>query len=323
MTRLQREILGATRERMVREICEALELLTREAPTGADSGRSALGGPIDAGPDFGAGAPPRTSCKLLLLGTYRPVDVILLQSPLKVLRQDLVMHKLCFEIALERLTEPRCRSVIWPQNFPGIPGGLAELVHRHSEGNPLFMTAIVSDLVKSGLLVEGRRILAADRSTARRLCPDVPETLQQMLEIQVERLSEPEQRVLKSASVAGRRFSAWSVAAMLDSGVAETEDICDSLRAAPAIPAAGQGGWSAGRDPIRALRISAFALSGGVVPPNTRGAARALASAACGTAESCARFELDWPRPTPRWNWPPNWLCTSSMGAISSARRAI
>ena len=51
-----------------------------------------------------------------------------------------------------------------------------------------------------------------------------------MLEIQVERLSEPEQRVLKSASVAGRRFSAWSVAAMLGAGVAETEETCERLR---------------------------------------------------------------------------------------------
>ena len=224
---LQREILGATRERMVREICQALEVLTSADPLvlvledlhWADPSTLDL---------ISAVARRRGPCKLLMLGTYRPVDVILLQSPLKALRQDLVMHKLCFEIALERLTEPDVAGYLAAE-FPGeFPQGLAELVYRHSEGNPLFMTAIVSDLLKSGLLVKEA---GAWRLTAQlsQIVPGVPETLQQMLEIQVERLSETEQRVLKGASVAGRRFSAWAVASMLDSAVADAEDICESL----------------------------------------------------------------------------------------------
>src|ERR1700686_3656296 len=122
---LQREILGATRERMVREICEALELLTAKNPLvlvledlhWADPSTLDL---------ISALARRRGPCKLLLLGTYRPVDVILLQSPLKALRQDLVMHKLCFEIALERLTEPDVARFLAVQ-FPGseVPQGLA------------------------------------------------------------------------------------------------------------------------------------------------------------------------------------------------------
>jgi tetratricopeptide (TPR) repeat protein len=224
---LQREILGATRERMVREICEALELLTAENPLALvlEDLHWADPSTLDL---ISALARRRGPCKLLLLGTYRPVDVILLQSPLKALRQDLVMHKLCFEIALERLTERDVADYLAAE-FPGeLPAGLAELVYRHSEGNPLFMTAIVSDLLKSGLLVkeEGTWRLTAGLT---QIVPGVPETLQQMLEIQAEHLSEAEQRVLKSASVAGRRFSAWAVAAMLDSGVAEAEDICDVL----------------------------------------------------------------------------------------------
>ena len=224
---LQREILGATRERMVREICEALEVLTA-----TESLALVLEDLHWADPStldlISALARRRGPCKLLLLGTYRPVDVILLQSSLKALRQDLVMHKLCFEITLERLTEPDVAGYLATE-FPGeLPVGLAELVYRHSEGNPLFMTAIVSDLLKSGLLVKEE---GAWRLTARltQIVPGVPETLQQMLEIQAEHLSEAEQRVLKSASIAGRRFSAWAVAAMLDSSIAEAEDICESL----------------------------------------------------------------------------------------------
>ena len=223
---LQREILGATRERMVREICEALEALTATHPLAVILEDLHWVDPstLDL---LSALTRRRGPAKLLVLGTYRPVEVILLHSPLKALRQDLVMHKLCSEIALERLTvEDVARYLAGEFSECSLPGGLAELVHRHSEGNPLFMTAIVNDLVKSGLLAgeEGSWKLTAP---LERIVPEVPETLQQMLEIQVERLDEPEQRILKSASVAGRRFSAWAVAAMLDSGVAEIEDICE------------------------------------------------------------------------------------------------
>jgi len=224
---LQREILGATRERMVREICEALELLTATDPLALvlEDLHWADPSTLDL---ISALARRRGPCKLLVLGTYRPVDVILLQSPLKALRQDLVLHKLCFEIALERLTERDVAGYLATE-FPGkLPAGLAELVYRHSEGNPLFMTAIVSDLLKSGLLIQEEESWQLT-APLEQIVPDVPETLQQMLEIRVERLSEIEQRVLKSASIAGRRFSVWSVAAMLNTGMAEAEDICDSL----------------------------------------------------------------------------------------------
>src|SRR5260370_35151992 len=47
----------------------------------------------------------RGPAKLVIVGTYRPADVIISQSPLKALKQDLLVHNLCHEIALERLEE--------------------------------------------------------------------------------------------------------------------------------------------------------------------------------------------------------------------------
>ena len=47
--------------------------------------------------------------------------------------------------------------------------------------------------------------------------PGVPETLRQMLEIQLQHASDAEQQLLKCASVAGQHFTAWSVATMLRS----------------------------------------------------------------------------------------------------------
>src|SRR5258707_6914248 len=129
---LQKEIHGATRERMVREICEALETLTAQDPLvliledlhWVDT--STL--------DFlSAVARRRGPAKLLLLGTYRPADLILSKSPLKALKQDLVLHDLSHEINLERLEEPDVAEYL-EIHFAGgeFPEGFAKLIYRHS-----------------------------------------------------------------------------------------------------------------------------------------------------------------------------------------------
>jgi DNA-binding winged helix-turn-helix (wHTH) protein len=102
---LQREIMGATRERMVREICEALEAITSEIPLVLIFEDLHWGDPSTL--DFiSAVARRREAAKLMLLCTYRPVDVVLSNSSLKGLKHDLQVHQLCSEIALERLEEP-------------------------------------------------------------------------------------------------------------------------------------------------------------------------------------------------------------------------
>jgi len=212
---LQREILGTTRERMVREICEALEAITAQTPLVVilEDLHWADASTLDL---LSAFARRREPAKLLLLGSFRPADVILSQSPLKALKQDLLVRHLCHEITVERLEESDVAEYLMKM-FPesGLPAALANLLHRHCGGNPLFMAALVQDLVKKGLIAQPRGIWALTAPLAD-IDPGVPDTLQQMLDIQFEQLSEEGQRILESASVAGERFSVWAVAAMLD-----------------------------------------------------------------------------------------------------------
>src|SRR5262245_29367419 len=78
---LQKEILGATPQRMVREMCEALELLTAQNPLvliledlhWVDTSTLGL---------VSALARRRAPARLVLIGTYRPADVIISRSPL-------------------------------------------------------------------------------------------------------------------------------------------------------------------------------------------------------------------------------------------------
>jgi DNA-binding winged helix-turn-helix (wHTH) protein/tetratricopeptide (TPR) repeat protein len=225
---LQREILGATRERMVREICAALEVLTAEHPLVLVLEDLHWVDPstLDA---ISALARRREAAKLLLLCTYRPVDVALSQSPLKGLKQDLQVHHLCEEIALERLEESEIAQYLAIEFASGsLPSDLANLIYRHSGGNALFMVAIVQDMVKKGLIVQdkgGWRLT----TPLEKIDPDVPETLQLMLEVQLDQLSVPEQRILKSASVAGERFSVWAITTTLDIAPHQIEDLCEGL----------------------------------------------------------------------------------------------
>lgn len=225
---LQKEILGATRERMVREICEALESLTAQ-----DSLVLILEDLHWVDPstlDFiSALARRRGPAKLLLLATYRPADVIISGSPLKTLKQDLVLHNLSHEISLERLEESDVSEYLAIKFVGGdFPSGFANLIYRRSGGNPLFMVTILQDMVKKKLIAQadGRWTL---RVALEDVEPSVPETLDQLIEMQFQQLSSLEQCILRSASVAGERFSVWAISTSAEFESGSIDDACEGL----------------------------------------------------------------------------------------------
>jgi DNA-binding winged helix-turn-helix (wHTH) protein/tetratricopeptide (TPR) repeat protein len=224
---LQRETLGATRDRMVRELCEALELITQTSPLiiiledlhWVDHSTVDL---------ISAIARRRTPAKLFLLGTFRPADLILYDSPFKSLKQDLLLHHLGHELPLEPLNESDVAEYLATEFSDDLPSKLATAIHRHSDGNPLFMTAMLDHLLQNGVLSQddgGWKLT----TTVEELDPGVPETLRQMLELQLQHLSQDEQQLLKCASVAGEHFSAWSIATMMHRDPSDVEQQCSAL----------------------------------------------------------------------------------------------
>src|SRR6266851_8535434 len=214
---------------MVREICEALEAITSADPLLLvfEDLHSGYPSTLDL---ISALARRREAAKLMLLCTYRPVDVVLSNSSLRGLKQDLQVHQLCSEIALERLEEPSIAEYLATEFSRGnLPAGLATLIYRHSGGNALFMVAIVQDMLKRGLIAQDKDGAWRLTTHLETIAPSVPETLQQMLEAQFDQLSAPEQQILKSASVAGERFSVWTISTTLDLGPDQIEDLCDQL----------------------------------------------------------------------------------------------
>src|SRR5207247_3394671 len=123
---------------------------------------------------------------------------------------------------------------------------LAQIVHQRTEGNPLFMVNVVDDLVRQGSLRQsegGWELKVGIEEVAAR----VPESVQQMIEKQLERLSPEDQRVLEVASVAGIEFSAAAVAASVEAAVAEVDERCARLvRREQFLRATGASEWPDG-----------------------------------------------------------------------------
>ena len=106
----------------------------------------------------------------------------------------------------------------------------ASAIHKRTDGNPLFMVNVVDYLADAGSL--RRRAKRVTAEPARILLADhieVPRSVRQMIERNLERLKPEEQAVLEGASVAGVEFSAVTVAAGLERPRSEVEACCAGL----------------------------------------------------------------------------------------------
>ena len=174
----------------------------------------------------------RASARILLIAAVNPQHPGI-AHPLRVLRQDLAMRGQCTGIDLEPLGKPAVRELLAATLAqPAVPAGLDEFVHRHSEGNPLFVLALVKHLIARKLLVCRDNAIAPRWELSRsvdKLEPAVPEELAQMIELEVQALAPQDQRLLEAASLFTVAFPAWGVAAALDESPAAIEESCDAL----------------------------------------------------------------------------------------------
>ena len=225
---VQRRVMGATRERMLREMAEALAAWTAERPLILVL--EDLHWSDHATLDLLAWLARRQEpARLLVLGTYRPADVTRLGHPLHAVVHELKLHRRCEELSLTWLTEAAVEQYLTAR-FPGttLPDGLARLLHQRTEGNPLFMVTVVDAWEAQGWLEEVEETLQL-RIGLDELAQRVPESLRQMLAQQLDQLRGEEQRLLEAASVAGAEFSAAAVAAGLAIDVVEAEARCERL----------------------------------------------------------------------------------------------
>jgi DNA-binding winged helix-turn-helix (wHTH) protein/tetratricopeptide (TPR) repeat protein len=226
---LQQEILGATRQRMLREISEALETIASERPLLLvfEDLQWVDHSTVDL---ISALARRRQSAKLMLIGTYRAADLALSDHPLKTLKRELVVHELCHEIALEPLEESEVAEyLVTESEGEAVPEGLAGLIHRCTEGNPLFMVAILKHMREQKLIAQENAALTLT-VPLQEVELRAPESLRQMIESRIERLSDEERRALEAASVAGVLFSTAVSATAANMDAEDFEYLCEGVQ---------------------------------------------------------------------------------------------
>jgi DNA-binding winged helix-turn-helix (wHTH) protein/tetratricopeptide (TPR) repeat protein len=240
------QLLGATRDRMLREMADALEVLSVDRPLvlvledlhWSDHATLDLINWL---------ARRRELTRLFLLGTYRPVDVIVRAHPLRAVTGELALRGLAREMPLELLGEADVARYL-AVRLPGseVPVGLVRVIHERTDGNPLFVVALVDALVQQGWLVEvgaGWQLKPGAEDAAAR----VPRSLQEMVEQLFDALAAEQQRTLEAASAVGREFSVAAAAAGTDEALRLIEDRCAELaRRGQFLVAAGIEAWPDG-----------------------------------------------------------------------------
>ena len=226
---LQGEILGTTRERMLREIAEFIEAIAADTPLLLifEDLHRADHSTVDL---LSVLARRRNSARLMLIGTYSPADVGSADRPLKALKRELSMHHLCQEIGLPPLREEDVCQYLsgGVPDAQGKTAGLADLIYRYTEGNPLFMVTVLEHLRDRQLVAHHGGVWTLNVPVGG-VELRAPESLRQMIEVQIGRLSEEERRVLEAGSIMGNAFSTVVGAACADIDTDRFEELCEEL----------------------------------------------------------------------------------------------
>lgn len=230
--RLQIETQGITQQRMLREMTQALEVLTADASLVLVledlqwSDRSTL-------ELISALAARREPARLMIVATYRPVEMLTGDHRLRTMKEELELHGECEEVRLKFLNQDNVTDYLARRLAAGSSRRfttLANAIHRRSDGNPLFMVNVVDYLIEARLLGSQREVTAGQLAKVPSFDRiDVPKSIRQMIERNFDLLKPHEQAVLEAASVVGAEFSAAEVAAALEREVGEIETRCLEL----------------------------------------------------------------------------------------------
>ena len=229
--RLERELVSAARDRMLREMGEFVEALSAEMPLILVLEDLHWSDPstVDI---LSLLAARREPARLLVVGTYRPVELILGRHPLREVALRLTASRRAAEVSLDDLRVEAVADYL-AVRFPGhrFPAHMAKLLHERTDGNPLFLVTVVDHLLARGAIAERERGWEVADGVRDELAA-VPESLRLLMEQQLERLSAEDRDVLAAASLAGLEFSAALAAAGAGRTAAQVEHQCDRLAGA-------------------------------------------------------------------------------------------
>lgn len=224
---LQLRLRGATQLRMLREIADLIGAVASQAPLLLVledlhwSDYSTL--------DFvSAVTQGRDSARLFLIGTYRSTDIAD-DHPLRPVTQELLSHGQAHELplaglgalAVERYLDTRFPRHAFSPRF-------ADLLHRCTEGSPLFLVNLVDDLIAQQLVLQSNGCWEV-RVPEETIVAHVPQSSRRLIEKQMARVAPDTQPLLEAGSIVGIEFAAEAIASALQTSSEHVEKRCDAL----------------------------------------------------------------------------------------------
>ena len=223
---LQRQTVGANKERMLREMADALEAGSREFPV------------VLLLEDF-QWADPSTVDLLRYLGGRIPRQRILIAVTLRdanLERANPAMHRGLLdlrphaqEIRLGPLKAPYVGAYLDATFVPHrFPDDLKALLESRTEGHPLFLQSLVQFLRDRGDLAWDGKAFALARPLSEADVP-APENVRGMIRRTLDALAEPDRLALQQASVLGRDFLSAVLATLMETDEIALEERLSSL----------------------------------------------------------------------------------------------
>lgn len=221
---LYTDVGGAHQDRMVREMRELMDRFTANRPLvfvledlhWSDAGTLRMMEHFARRP---------REVRLLWIATFRLTQVIAEEHPLRQLRQELRLHKLCREIQLDPFSEAEVATYL-SERMPEVPvrEHFVRRLHGHTDGLPLFLRNVTESLLAhaGNDVARLRELTQADSDVPL----PVPDSLAGVIEKQMARLPATGQSALQAASVLGMEFRASHVAALLGRDI---DAVCDEL----------------------------------------------------------------------------------------------
>ena len=223
LDQLRRETAGATKERMLREMGDALTALSSTAPL------------LILLEDLHWADPPtidllRHLChrvaaqRVLLVATFRPEDIETGNHTLRNCKIEMQAHQQCDEIALEGLNERDIANYIAARFRPNdFPDELSGLIWKRTEGQPLFTVSLLEFLLSRGDIVNSDTNWRLARPL-REMDLEIPESVRAMIRRKSEALDAGSRLALQYASVEGEEFLSTVLARLLDADDLNVEE---------------------------------------------------------------------------------------------------
>jgi DNA-binding SARP family transcriptional activator len=218
---IHRRLIGATHERMLREMLETLEAVSRESALVLVLEDLHWSDPstVDL---LDALARRREAARLLVVGTYRRSEAVTQDHPIHRLARDLRGRGLCTEIAVGPLSQEALAGYVETRLGSDAPSSLSALLHARTGGNPLFVTSLLDSWLERGLL-------RGEHLDVDGLTRDVPDTVRELIEQMLEQLEPSDRELLAAASAIGQEFSIEGAAAASERRESVVDARCDAL----------------------------------------------------------------------------------------------